>query len=122
MAPFCLVTPHPHVTGFPRNSVSSANSAMLHRPRSYSKTNLARSSTTLLSFQGMHWFYMPFGFYVVSGISPVCSVSHVSGLYPSPLKPKPGLSGPPVHTLRDLLGGGTGTPRDNRVEVFIRSK
>ena len=37
--------------------------------------------------------YLPFWLFAVSGISPVCFVRDVSGLYPLPPKPKPGLDG-----------------------------
>lgn len=46
----------------------------------------------------------PCAFSAVSSISPVCFVEDVPGLYPAPLKPTPGLSGPRVHCLTGYSG------------------
>ena len=51
----------------------------------------------------MLWFYIPSSLAAVSAIFPVCSVRYLSGLYPTPLKPTQGLSGPPDGRAKLIL-------------------
>ena len=79
LQPSLLVPPQPVVAGLPRDVVHLAQSLMVYKPSSCSNTNRIRSSITLLAFQGIWLFYTPV--LAVSGMSPVRSVRHVSGLH-----------------------------------------
>src|SRR6266513_1038228 len=76
MDPFYLVTPHPHVTGFPRNSVSSA------QLRHAAQTSLVLQNKSGAFFHDTTLF--PGHVLVLHALRFLCSVRNLPGLFCQP--------------------------------------